>query len=250
MKAASLITHSQRRVRLAMLELLSGLGDEAVSICEDLLAPPELWQKRSPQGVLADEAWFTIRNAFHILGRVGQGRVLPILRRHLSDPDSRVRLEIIRALERMGTPEARSMLVGSAEDRLLDVRKAAVTALGTVGGDHEVFVVAELLRSDPDLAESALLAMGHIGGRAAKDYLFRILEGDAQSLGPALSARQEALREAALRALVQNPDSEIVSRIETYCRENNRTFRIPLVTDPPSEPGRQRFEKNRSLRSS
>jgi len=247
LRASSLITHSQRRVRLSMLELLSGLGDEAVSICEDLLAPPELWTQRSGPGILADVAWYTIRNAFHILGRVGQERVLPVLRRHMGDPDSRVRLEIIRALERMGTQDARSLLVSFAEDRALDVRKAAVTALGTVGGDHEVFVVSELLRSDPELAECAILAMGHIGGRAAKDLLFRLIDGDATAFGPALAGRQEALREAALRALVQNPDSEIVAKIETYCREHNRTFRIPLVTDPGSEPGRQRFDKSRTV---
>ena len=43
--------------------------------------------------------------------------------------------------------------------------------------------------------------------------------------------RRAALREVALKALVQNPDAEIVQRIETYCHKHDRTFRIPFVTD-------------------
>lgn len=245
-RAASLITHAQRRVRLAMLELLSGMGDEAVAICAELVSPPELWQNRRESGVLADESWYTIRNAFHIMGRVGQDSVLELLKAHRFDSDRRVRLEIIRALERIGSPESRALLVSLAEDRVLEVRRTAMTALGSVGGEHEVFILQELSTSDPESAESALLAIGHIGGRVAKDFLFGFLDEEGPLAAAGQGDRADTLRETALKALVQNPDSEIVSRIETFCRTTNRTFRIPLVTDSLSDTARIRLERNRN----
>lgn len=245
LQAASLITHAQRRVRLAMLEVLSSLGDEAVSICEELVSPHELWRCRKDGGALADLSWYTIRNAFHILGRIGGERALARLKQHQADPDRRVRLEIVRALERMGTPEARAFLVSLAEDESVEVRRAALSALGTVGGEHEVFILQEFFRFDLSAAESALLAMGHIGGRAAKDFLFRIVEKDDLFTLPGHMEKAESLRESALKALVQNPDSEIVSRIEAYCRRTKRTFRIPLVTDTLSDTARIRLERSR-----
>lgn len=244
-QAASLITHSQRRVRLAMLELLSGLGEEAVTICEEMIEPAALWAQRKADGTLFDEAWYRIRNTLHILGRVGQDRALPTLKLHSNDTDARVRLEIIRALERIGSQDAKSMLIALAGDADLEVKKAAVTALGNTGGEHEVFVIQELLRSDVDLAECALLALGHIGGRGAKDFLFMLLDGATAGLPRGLS-RDLDVREVAMRALAANPDSEIVTRIETFCRNTHRTFRIPLVTDSLSESSRTRFEKTRS----
>jgi HEAT repeat protein len=245
-RAAALITHSQRRVRLTMLDLLTGLGPLAVSVCAELIAPPELWQKRGAQGSLDDTSWYTIRNAFHILGRIGQEGTLELLKPHLSDPDRRVRLEIIRALERMGSAEARALLVPLAEDSVLEVRRAALSAMGSVGAEHEVFILQELFRSDPESAETALYAIGHIGGREAKDFLFGLLEQDAPLAGAGYLARAEALREAALKALVQNPDAEIVQRIEQYCRRTQRTFRIPLVTDTLSDTGRIKLDRSRS----
>jgi hypothetical protein len=244
-QAASLITHSERRVRLAMLELLSGLGADAVAVCLERLSPRALWQNRGAGGTLADESWYTVRNILHILGRVAQEDVLPVLRQYQGDPDQRVRLEIVRALERHGSAEARALLVELAEDPATEVRRAAITAIGTTGGDHEVFILQEFLRSDPETAETTLLAMGHIGGRAAKDLLFAVLETDQVIAGAGLLHRAEALRDAALKALVHNPDSEIVSRIEAFCRKTGRTFRIPLVTDSQSQSGRVRMERAR-----
>jgi hypothetical protein len=121
----------------------------------------------------------------------------------------------------------------------------STVALGSVGGEHEVFILQELFTTDPESAGSALLAIGHIGGRVAKDFLFRFLEEEGPPAAPGLPDRAEVLRETALKALVQNPDSEIVSRIEAYCRSTNRTFRIPLVTDSLTDTARIRLERNR-----
>jgi HEAT repeat protein len=244
-RAVTHITHAQRRVRLAMLDLLGSMGPDATQVCIECMSPKELWLARREGGQLADESWYTVRNALHILGRVGGEGVLNILKNHAHDQDLRVRLEIIRALERIGTAEARAMLVSFASDPSLDMRRAGMVALGASGDEHEVYVLKELFVSDPESAETAIYAIGHIGGRAAKDFLFGILEDDSVLNSAGYGARTDAMREVALKALVQNPDAEIVGRIETYCRANNRTFRIPMVTENLSDTAKLTLERTR-----
>ena len=245
-RAVNLITHAQRRVRLAMLELLGSLGPTARLVCVERVAPEALWSARQKNDLLADESWYVVRNAFHILGRVGGAEALAVFKQHAQDPDKRVRLEIVRALEKMATADARSMLLEFAEDPSVDVRRAALVALGAIGGEHEVYVLRELFAADPEAAETALYAIGHIGGRAAKEYLFGVLEDDDVLRQAGYEGRSEALREVTLKALVQNPDAEIVNRVEAYCQRHGRTFRIPVVTDELSDTARITLERARA----
>jgi HEAT repeat protein len=244
-RAVTHITHAQRRVRLTMLDLLGSMGPDATQVCIERMSPEELWLARNEGGQLTDESWYTVRNALHILGRVGGEGVLTILKSHAHDQDIRVRLEIIRALERIGTAEARTMLVDFASDPSLDIRRASMVALGASGGEHEVYVLKELFASDPESAETAIYAIGHIGGRAAKDFLFAILEDGDLLKKAGYAARSDPMREVTLKALVQNPDAEIVQRIETYCQAHNRTFRIPMVTENLSDTAKLTLARTR-----
>ena len=244
-QAAARVTHSERRVRLAMLKLLAELGKDALQICVELLAPDELWVREADESRLADRAWYTVRNALHILGRLEMDGALSALRPHLADPDPRVRKELVCTFERIGGEDALRYLVLLAEDQTEEVRQAAIVALGATGSEHEVFVLRELFASDAGSAEKILFAIGHIGGRQAKEFLFNVLEDDAVLERVGYGNRRAALREVALKALVQNPDAEIVQRIETYCHKHDRTFRIPFVTDALEDTAKLSLDRAR-----
>jgi HEAT repeat protein len=241
--AAGHLTHSDRRVRLTMIRLLPELGAAARDVCVELLAPEALWQRPAGSTSLPDESWYTVRNALHILGRLRQPDALAVLRYHLSDPDSRVRFEIVRALECIGGDDALRFLVTLAEDPEREVRLAAIVAIGAAGSEHEVFVLRELFGANPDSAEKIIYAIGHIGGRQAKEFLFALLDDDDEFRNAGLGERIRPLREVVLKALAQNPDAEIVERIEQYCREHNRTFRIPVVTDKLTHTARDTLRR-------
>jgi hypothetical protein len=226
-----------------MIRLLPELGADARDVCVELLAPDAVWQRPPRSKTLPDESWYTVRNALDILGRLREPDALVVLRKHISDPDPRVRFEIVRALERIGGADALRFLVGLAEDSDRDVRLAAIVALGAAGGEHEVFVLRELFGADRDSAEKIIYAVGHIGGLQAKEFLFALLENDEGFKSAGLGEHTAELREVVLKTLAQNPDAEIVERIEQYCREHNRTFRIPVVTEKLTESAKHTLRR-------
>jgi HEAT repeat protein len=244
-QAALRVTHGSRRVRLTMLKLLSELGADARDTCIDLLSPAELWVRPEETENLPDQAWYTVRNALHILGRLGDPGALPVLKEHMNDLDSRVRCEVVRVLEKIGGEAALRLLVSLAADAEREVRHAAIVALGAAGGEHEVFILRELFDSHADSVDKIIYAIGHIGGEQAKVFLFNLLDSDALLKQAGYGHRITELREAVLKALAQNPDSEIIRRIEAYCRANDRTFRIPFATDKLTDTARISLERAR-----
>jgi hypothetical protein len=72
-----------------------------------------------------------------------------------------------------------------------------------------------------------------------------LLDNDSLFKKAGYGGRITELREAVLKALAQNPDSEIIGRIETYCRTHNRTFRIPFATDKLTDTARITLERAR-----
>ena len=117
-------------------------------------------------------------------------------------------------------------------------------------------LVADLYARFPDLPQQALVR--------ALDLITPLRRGrgwGAEELRDLVAAWQEChrdvpeelgdalweiyLREAVLKALAQNPDSEIIRHIETYCRANDRTFRIPFATDKLTDTARISLERAR-----
>jgi len=95
----------------------------------------------------------------------------------LADEDSWVRYFAARSLGRRQAAESTGALAGLVrDDKSNHVRIAAVEALGHIGGDDAVRVVAPLAGSDePDLVRSALGALGRISHPDAQKPLFDAL---------------------------------------------------------------------------
>ena len=88
-----------------------------------------------------------------------------------------------------GGTDALRFLVDLAEDPDREVRLAAIVALGAAGGEHEIFVLRELFGADADSAEKIIYAIGHIGGRQAKEFLFALLDDDSEFRSSGLGER-------------------------------------------------------------
>ena len=156
----------------------------------------------------------------------------------MSDADPRVRLEVVRALEKLQDADALSSLLSMTDDSDMDVRHSAVIAMGASGSEHEVFALQELFTSDAARSAKIIQAIGHIGGPQAKIFLFDLLDRDAHFRTAGLKKDIVMLREEVLKALAKNPDAEIVAHIEHYCQEHNMTFRIPITSADPGDPAR------------
>ena len=126
------------------------------------------------------------------------------LREALADEDSWVRYFAARSLGRRKEADAGAALAGLArDDRASHVRIAAVEALGHIGGDDAVRAVAPLVASDePDLARSAVTALGRVAHPEAEPPLFE-----------ALRSADAGVRAAAAEALGGRGGAEAVERL-------------------------------------
>lgn len=244
-RAASLVTHSNRTIRMTMLKLLSDLGDEALDVCHELLSADDLWQRADDQSALPETSWYTVRNAMNILGSLGNPKAIPMLNEHMNDADPRVRLEVVRALERMEDSDALSSLLSMTEDQDVEVGRSAIVAMGTSGGEHEVFVLQELFSSDAPRSTKIIQAIGDIGGAQAKLFLFDLLDRDDRFSDAGLKDEMVVLRKEVLQALAKNPDPEVIEHIEQYCRAHDVTFRIPVAVGDLSDSAKIKLQGTR-----
>lgn len=179
--------------------------------------------------MLGDSRWYVVRNAADLIGDLkmysADGALVQVLRH----PDERVRKSAITSLGRLGThtawtalrevmtlPEPLLRAAGAAalaeskspyatavlrrvlgEERDLEVRAAIVAALGRIGSDEAVGLVAEhaqpsrgLLRRNPTPVRLAAVgALALAGSPKARDFLARLTrDRDAEICGAAARA--------------------------------------------------------------
>jgi aminopeptidase N len=119
---------------------------------------------------------------------------------------SLTRAEAAAALARF--PEAVSLpaLEVAARDTSAQVREAAVSALGSLGGSRALALVSEAWRADssPRVRAGALLALVRLGAPNAREAVLRGLDA---------SSYRDAIRNAAIAAIVQRPDSGLVAAL-------------------------------------
>jgi HEAT repeat protein len=126
---------------------------------------------RSPPQALASTTPGLALSALHALGSTGSLRAVPPLQRALDQAlearDVPHGKEVIRALGRLGRPEAGRALVGLLERRarigggwLRELKSAAVAALSALPGDEAVAALAQAAQArDPQLRRAAQTAL-------------------------------------------------------------------------------------------
>lgn len=152
----SAVMDSEKEVRLAALRALGQQRDFA-STDRVLVAL---------QGADFD----TRREGLLALERIGNPKTLTALTAFAQDPSPVIGAIAMRAIGRMGTPEAQSALRGVIDSRAdMTVRGAALAALGWIKNDANLDLLARAARSsDERLAESALFGLEKFGARALK----------------------------------------------------------------------------------
>lgn len=162
----SSVMDSEKEVRLAALRSL-GQQRDAASTDRVLVAL---------QGADFD----TRREGLLALDRIRDPKTITALTAFAQDPSPVIGAIAMRAIGRMGTPEAQGALRGViASQADVTVRGAALASLGWIKNDDNLDLLADTARSsDARLAESALFGLEKFGARALKQ-LSAVLEDGA-----------------------------------------------------------------------
>lgn len=226
----------QQRAIAAVLSLyVEPLARQRVGSAEDAYAlapwrvvpwpvPPEL--RQGLVAALADDAIGVRRDAVYALGIVvvppADARLAEELMASLSDRDASVRRAAARVLGGLRVRAAGVPLIGRVNDDVLDVRLAAMRALGDVREPRAVEALTEQFAFYGDTA----------GARAALDALARIADPRSVPLFEAqATARNAALRRAAHEGLARTGAGARYRAEIRAARERERNEPVALAMD-------------------
>ncbi len=131
--------------------------------------------------LLKDPRWYVVRNAAAILGELRDPEKTAHLAVLLIHDDQRVRREAIRALTRIGTPEAMEVLLVAVEEGDSELQRQALVFLGAMKQRAAIahllrFVaLSDLLMERNELRRGAIRALGEMGATEAVPALTRLL---------------------------------------------------------------------------
>ncbi|MEW5701545.1 MAG: HEAT repeat domain-containing protein [Candidatus Zixiibacteriota bacterium] len=206
---AMLGTLEHRPARMMVCDFLGKHGRETV----DLIG-----------GFIYDKRWYVARNVAMILGEIGHERGLMFLRKSAKHSDPRVRLETLRAVQRMHVPEAERILRDFLEDSDDSLRCRALRALGQRPGScspewlKEKLDTESLTGKDPAELRELLTAYARLGGGEAVESLNRLAHRSPM-LG---RARWRPVRLAAIWALGASTDPRAQSELQILSRGRDR----------------------------
>lgn len=144
-----------------------------------------------------------------VLGWMRGGGVRRALTRMLGRPE--VREEILEALVRHGSGTVK-LLIEQLDAEDVEVRRAAVIALGRIGDATATMPLVKMLHDDSQAVDAAI-ALGQIGDQKALDGLITVLGSQNSVLRQAAVAAVNSLASNSLRdqiiPLLYDPDSNV-----------------------------------------
>ncbi|MFH1687841.1 MAG: HEAT repeat domain-containing protein [bacterium] len=186
-----------------------------------------IFEREPGRRELPQERWYVIRNSIYVLGRLQDRTGVIPLRLRISDPDVRVRREIVSALESIGGEESCDLLVVMADDPDFEIAESAIIAAGLVGDEDMAPLVADVAARRPALATRTASALGQIGGAQARRCLSRWLsDADAFEKVTRGGVSRDDLRLAIVKALGRIGDKEALDRIRQLKKSLSLTHKL------------------------
>ncbi len=191
-------TVDDRATRISSLRILNKLGRSSITALSGLLSDIGSFPREEGTQLLADKHWYEVRNAIYVLGNIPDPSSVGALVKLNSDPDRRVKLEAIRALEKIGTEESVDSLLTFLKDSDEQVRKNAITSLSALGNRRCLnFLVDHFHHNRKDMVFT-LTAIGKIGGEEVIELLLELLSEEEPGTRHLSSRQKEEIKVAAL----------------------------------------------------
>lgn len=217
--------------------VMARMGESATDVLLDFLAAaPTIDERRhyfdalvtSAQGselvvkTLEHGEWFVIRNVAELCGELKLATAVPVLARHVTHPDERVKRAAIVALAKIGTPAAVEPLRAALRDAAPGVRLQAVMVIDGKKNPALGLRLVSILEEEsvPEVLRELCYAVGRSGSSEGVQALIRMaspggklfnrkaapqrvwaVEGLGMAGGP--------VAEAALAELAQDGDKEV-----------------------------------------
>jgi hypothetical protein len=248
-KLIDIFTVDDRATRMSALRVLGRLGKSSVSTISALLSNSDTFIRKKESALLVDEHWYKVRNAIYVLGNIPDEESVQALLNIGKDPDIRVRLEVVKALEKIGKPESVDALLILLKDEEEEVRKRTIISLTTLGDKSCLQALMGHFRHNRKDKLITLTAIGKIGGVESVEFLLRLLwekEGGMKYLAP---KQKEEIKIVVLSILGKIGSAEFADEIEKFVRQKGKGLKGVkrlLVKDKVLETAKQTLKMIKS----
>ncbi|MCK4404391.1 MAG: HEAT repeat domain-containing protein [candidate division Zixibacteria bacterium] len=221
-RLTDVFTLDDRTARMSALRVLNRLGKSSVSALSALLSNPGIFIRKKETELLVDAQWYKVRNAIYVLGNIPDEESVQTLSKLGKDPDIRVRLEIVKALEKIGRPESVDVLLTLLNDREDEVRRSTIRCLSMLSDRRSLKSLIEHFRQNREDKIITLTAIGKIGGEESVNFLLNILWEKEKTIRYQASKQKDEIKIAVLSILGKIGSPELTSELEKFVKKKRK----------------------------
>jgi HEAT repeat protein len=239
-KLLEIFTLDDRAARMSALRVLSRLGKDSISAFSSLLSDPGIFVRKERSPMLRDEQWYKVRNVIYALGNIPDREGIGILSRLRHDSDVRVRLEVTKALEKIGIPESVDVLVAMLKDKDDEVRRRVVSSLSALGDKSCLEpLMSHLLHNSRD-TRITVAAIAKIRGAESTKFLSKLLRDEGiKHLPP---RQKDEIKIAVFDTSRQINSTDLADEIEKFVEQRGKGLKSFLVKDKVLESANRAVE--------
>ena len=177
---------------------------------------------------LNDSRWYVVRNIIYILRKISDKRAVEFLLKTVRHADIRVRKEVIRTLGELGGGGVFQTLRECLEDPEIQVRSAALRALGTVASESAKRVIMDRIRDkafrDKEFEEKKEFfeVISHWKDKEVFGFLSETLKKKSFFFG---SVRADEARACAAYGLGLLGNKDAIPLLQKFKGENSKLIR-------------------------
>jgi len=204
-----------KETRARLIKALASMGKEAGPLAAESLSTLVGAGEKSD-----DQTWWRLRNLLRILGIIRYQEAIPYFEIVAGWKQKRIKLELIKTLEAMQSPIAGPLLSRLAGDKDIEIRRAAITAMGNSGHPDMAGYLKTLLLLEKNDHLPIIAALGRLGGAKARDILIDFYENDDHLISLELGKKEEDnLRMAIIKSLSKIGDEISTSKVDQYSKQ-------------------------------
>jgi hypothetical protein len=233
-KLLDIFTLDDRAARMSALRVLGRLGRSSISVFSELLSDPKIFIRKENGDFLVDKQWYKVRNVIYVLGNITDDESIELLSKLGEDADVRVRMEVVKALEKIGTSQSTDALLSFLNDGEEEVRRATITSMTTIAEPHLLEPLKQHFKHNHQDWRITLTAITKIAGEKSTEFLLGILHRD-EGISYLATKHKDEVKITVLNLLGKIGSSGLAEQIEKFVKQRGKGLVNLLVKDRVTE---------------
>ena len=220
----SYLNHRDRGVRVTLIRILSSFGEKTLNAFKLVLSDRTLTQRPLGKTELPTETWFKLRNLIFVLGNILHPDSVDIVRRFTIDPDERVVMEALIALEKLGGPESAKTVAKLLQHPTHELHVKALHALGQIGTPDEYPHVEDYFLHNVTDRQAILPVLIRLDKQRSLSFLAQVLLGESLIYNKLFAKPDEELNEMIVKTFILLRSVIFDDVLRKYVRVSTRSL--------------------------